>query len=162
MYRRILVPVDGSHTSVRGLEEAIRLAKDQRARLHLVHVIEEYVVAQSAGLEGTGFYTYDFIDSLRAEGKRIIANAIALASKRGVKADASTFESFSNRSSDHIIREAKKWRADLIVMGTHGRRGVNRLVLGSDAEIVVRTSPVPVLLVRSPERKAPARKKRTA
>ena len=161
MYRRILVPVDGSHTSARGLEEAIRLAKEQRARLRLVHVVEEYVVVQSAGLDGTGFYAGDLIDSLRDESKKIIANATALAGKRGVKADAATFESFSNRSSDYIIREAKKWHADLIVMGTHGRRGVNRLVLGSDAEIVVRTSPVPVLLVRSPERKAPARKRKT-
>jgi len=160
MYRRILVPVDGSHTSTRGLEEAIRLAKDQRARLRFVHVIEEYVVVQSASLDGTGFYANDLIDVLRAEGKKIIAKAIALARKAGVKADASTFESFTNRSSDCIIREAKKWRADLIVMGTHGRRGVNRLVLGSDAEIVVRTSPVPVVLVRSPARKVRKGKKK--
>jgi nucleotide-binding universal stress UspA family protein len=161
MYRRILVPVDGSHTSMRGLEEAIRLAKDQGARLRLVHVVEEYVVVQGTGVDGAGLYVSELIESLQAEGKKIVASAIALANKRGVKTDASTFESFTNRSSDYIIREAKKWHADLIVMGTHGRRGVNRLVLGSDAEIVVRTSPVPVLLVRSPERKAPARKRKT-
>jgi len=160
MYRRILVPVDGSHTSARGLEEAIRLAKDQRARLRLVHVVEEYVIVQSTGLNGNGFNTGDLIDVLQAEGKKIIAKAIALARKAGVKTDATVFESFANRSADYIIREAKKWHADLIVMGTHGRRGVNRLVLGSDAEIVVRTSPVPVLLVRSPERKARAGKKK--
>ena len=159
MYRRILVPVDGSHTSARGLEEAIRLAKDQRARLRLVHVIEEYVVVQSGALNGTAFYADDLIDLLRAEGKKIIAKASGLARKAGVKADAATFESLANRSSDCIIREAKKWHADLIVMGTHGRRGVNRLVLGSDAEIVVRTSPVPVLLVRSPKRKVRREKK---
>ena len=134
------------------------MAKDQRARLRLVHVIEEYVVLQSTGLDGTGFNGGNLIDVLTAEGKKIVAKAIALARKAGVKADAATFESFANRSADCIIREAKKWHADLIVMGTHGRRGVNRLVLGSDAEIVVRTSPVPVLLVRSPERKARAGK----
>ncbi len=161
MYRRILVPVDGSHTSMRGLQEAIRLAKVHGARLRLVHVVEEYVVVQSASLGETGFYAADLIDVLRAEGKKIIAKAIALARKAGVKADASTFESFDNRSSDCIIREAKKWHADLIVMGTHGRRGVNRLVLGSDAEIVVRTSPVPVLLVRSPEPTVRRGKKKT-
>ena len=159
MFRQILVPVDGSHTSARGLAVAIRLAKDQGAKLRLVHVVEEYVVVQSAGLNDGGLYTGDLIDSLQAEGKTIIAKALALAYKAGIKADASTYESFANRSSDCIIREAKKCHADLIVMGTHGRRGVNRLVLGSDAEIVVRTSPVPVLLVRSPERKARSAKK---
>jgi nucleotide-binding universal stress UspA family protein len=162
MYKRILIPVDGSDTSTRGLEQAIRLAKDQGARLRLVHVVEEYVVVQSAGVPEAGSYVGDLIDSLQAEGKKIIAKATALAGRRGVKADGVTFESFSSRSSDYIVREAKKWKADLIVMGTHGRRGVNRLVLGSDAEIVVRTSPVPVLLVRSPERKAPARRKKAA
>lgn len=158
MYKRILVPIDGSQTAARGLEEAIRLAKDQGARLRLVHVVEEYAVVQGAGLEVAGPYVSDLIDTLRAEGKKIIARASALAGRRGVKADGSALESFSSRSSDCIVREAKKWHADLIVMGTHGRRGVNRLVLGSDAEIVVRTSPVPVLLVRSAERKTPARK----
>jgi nucleotide-binding universal stress UspA family protein len=162
MYKRILVPVDGSDTSTRGLEQAIGLAKDQGARLRLIHVVEEYVVVQSAGVPEAGSYVGDLIDSLQAEGKKIIAKATALAGRRGVKADGVTFESFSSRSSDYIVREAKKWKADLIVMGTHGRRGVNRLVLGSDAEIVVRTSPVPVLLVRSPERKAPARRKKAA
>jgi nucleotide-binding universal stress UspA family protein len=161
MYKRILVPIDGSRTSARGLEEAIRWAKDQGARLRLVHVVEEYAIVQNAGLEVAGPYVSDLIDTLRAQGKKIIAKATALAGQRGVKADGSTFESFSNRSSDCIIREAKKWHADLIVMGTHGRRGVNRLVLGSDAEIVVRTSPVPVLLVRSTGRKAPAKRKKT-
>jgi nucleotide-binding universal stress UspA family protein len=52
-------------------------------------------------------------------------------------------------AADVIVREAKKQRADLIVLGTHGRRGMRRLVLGSDAEQVVRMSPVPVLLVRA-------------
>jgi nucleotide-binding universal stress UspA family protein len=160
MYRRILVPIDGSHTAARGLEEAIRLAKNQGARLRLVHVVEEYAVVANAGLDGAGLYLGDLIGLLQTEGKKIVAGAIALAKRRGVQADAATFESFSSRSSDFILGEVKKWRADLIVMGTHGRRGVNRLVLGSDAEIVVRTSPVPVLLVRDPDTKARARKKK--
>jgi nucleotide-binding universal stress UspA family protein len=56
------------------------------------------------------------------------------------------------------VREAKKCKADLIVMGTHGRRGFNRMVLGSDAEGVLRTALVPVLMVRSPEQKTRAKK----
>jgi nucleotide-binding universal stress UspA family protein len=51
--------------------------------------------------------------------------------------------------ADIVTRQARRWKADLIVMGTHGRRGVNRMIMGSDAELVVRNAPMPVLLVRS-------------
>ena len=58
-------------------------------------------------------------------------------------------EHFGGQAASLIVEDAKKWKADLIVLGTHGRRGIRRLVMGSDAEEIVRTSPVPVLLVRS-------------
>jgi nucleotide-binding universal stress UspA family protein len=150
MYQRILVPVDGSPTSLRGLEEAIKLAKEQRAALKLLHVVEEYPAVQG-GLYGAGAYAGDLLNTLRSEGERIIAEASALADRQGIKTEAAVMESLSSRSSEIIVQNAKAWRADLIVMGTHGRRGVSHLVLGSDAEIVVRTASVPVLLVRAPE-----------
>lgn len=150
MYQRILVPVDGSHTSTLGLQEAIRIAIDQRARLRIIHVVDDLVVAQNfEGFINTG----DLLGALRDAGKKTIQNALALARKHDVKAEASLFESLGGRVSEFIAKEAKKWRADLIVMGTHGRRGVTRMVLGSDAEAVLRVTPVPVLLVRSPDRK---------
>ena len=150
MYQRILVPVDGSHTSTLGLQEAIRIAIDQRARLRIIHVVDELVVAQNFdGFTNTG----DLIDALRDAGKKALENAVALARKHDLKAEASMFESLGGRISEIIVKEAKKWRADLIVMGTHGRRGVTRMVLGSDAEAILRATPVPVLLVRSPDRK---------
>jgi nucleotide-binding universal stress UspA family protein len=150
MYQRILVPVDGSHTSTLGLQEAIRIAIDQRARLRLVHVVDELVVAQNfEGYINTG----DLLDALRDAGKKALANALAMTRKHDLKAEASMFESLGGRIAEVIVKEAKKWRADLIVMGTHGRRGVTRMVLGSDAEAILRTTPVPVLLVRSPDRK---------
>jgi nucleotide-binding universal stress UspA family protein len=65
-----------------------------------------------------------------------------------VKVDTLLLETLGRRVADVIVREAKKWRADVIVLGTHGRSGLSRVVLGSDAELVVRESPVPVLLVR--------------
>ncbi|MCE9641480.1 MAG: universal stress protein [Betaproteobacteria bacterium] len=150
MYQRILVPVDGSHTSTLGLQEAIRIAVDRRARLRLISVVDEFIMAQNfEGLVNAS----DLIDALRDAGKRALNNAVALARKHGVKAEASMFETMGDRVSEVIVRDAKKWKADLIVMGTHGRRGVGRMVLGSDAEAVLRTSPVPVLTVRSPARK---------
>jgi len=147
MYQRILVPVDGSHTSTLGLQEAIRIAIDQRARLKLISVIDGFIIAQN--FEGM-INAKDMIDFLREASKRAISNALALAKKHDLNAEATTFETVGDRVAEVIVREAKKWKADLIVMGTHGRRGFNRLVLGSDAEGVLRHSPVPVLMVRSP------------
>ena len=150
MYQRILVPVDGSHTSTLGLQEAIRLALDQRARLRIVHVVDELLVAQNfEGYVNAG----ELIDSLEAAGKKALEKAAALARKHDLKAEATMFETVGGRVADVIIREARKWKADLIVMGTHGRRGLGRMVLGSDAEAVLRETRIPVLLVRAPERK---------
>ena len=147
MYQRILVPVDGSHTSTLGLQEAIRIAIDQRASLKLISVIDGFIIAQN--FEGL-IIADDMIDALRESGKKAINNALALVKKYDLKAEATTFETVGDRVAEVIVREAKKWKADLIVMGTHGRRGFTRLVLGSDAEGVLRSSPVPVLMVRSP------------
>jgi nucleotide-binding universal stress UspA family protein len=155
MYQRILVPVDGSHTSTLGLREAVRIALDQRARLRLISVVDEFIIAQNfEGMINAG----EMIDALRASGEKAIKNALALVKKHDLKAEATTFETVGDRVAEVIVREAKKWKADLIVMGTHGRRGFNRMVLGSDAESVLRHSPVPVLMVRSREAK-PRKKK---
>ncbi len=156
MYQRILVPVDGSHTSTLGVQEAIRIAIDQRARLRLISVVDEYVAVQN--FDGY-INTSELLEALRDAGKKAIANALALVRKRDIKADAAIHETLGGRVSDVIVREAKKWKADLIVMGTHGRRGLGRVVLGSDAEAVLRATPVPVLMVRSPAPRKRAPKK---
>ena len=155
MYQRILVPIDGSHTSTLRLQEAIRIAIDQRARLKLISVIDGLIIAQN--FEGM-INAKNMIDFLREASKKAIGNALALIKKHDLKAEASTFETVGDRVAEVIVREAKKWKADLIVMGTHGRRGFNRLVLGSDAEGVLRSSPVPVLMVRSPAPRARRKK----
>lgn len=147
MYKRILVPIDGSPTSNLGLDEAIRLAKDQGAKLRLFHLVNEYVAV--SGAEGTAWYAGDLIEALRQAGKKIIEKAEALARRNGLAPESVMLESFGGRAADFIVRQANDWKADLIVLGTHGRRGVKRLVMGSDAEQVVRTTRVPVLLVRS-------------
>ena len=149
VYKKILVPVDGSPTSMAGLNEALRLAKNQKARVRLVHIVDE--VAIFASSEG-GLNIEPVIESLKSGGKRILARAAKLAAARGVRAETEMVENATSRVADVLIGRARRWRAQLIVMGTHGRRGVNRLVLGSDAELVVRNSPVPVLLVRSARR----------
>jgi nucleotide-binding universal stress UspA family protein len=147
-YRRILAAVDGSNASNKGLREALRLAKEERAQLFIVHVVNEY---PAYAMPDAGAYAaVDIASLLRKSGEQILAKAKAAAEKQGVRPRAIARETIGGPAADAVVREAKKQRADLIVLGTHGRRGVRRLVLGSDAEQIVRTSPVPVLLVRAP------------
>lgn len=148
-YRKILVAVDGSAASAKGLREALRFAKTERARLFILHVVDEYPAF--AALDGmmAGAPGADLVPALREGGKRVLARAKRTAEKAGVPAKAILREMLSGPAAYPIVREARKVGADLIVLGTHGRRGVRRLVLGSDAEQVVRTASVPVLLVRA-------------
>tara|TARA_R110000824_G_scaffold399102_1_gene604037 strand:- start:86061 stop:86531 length:471 start_codon:yes stop_codon:yes gene_type:complete len=148
MYKRILVPVDGSQTSTLGLSEAIKLSKDQKAKLRLIHVVDELII--SGGLDGAAYYPGNLIEDLREEGKNILKAAETLVQKSSLNFDSVMLEDFGGQqTAGLIVGDAKKWKADLIVLGTHGRRGMKRLVMGSDAEEIVRTSPVPILLVRS-------------
>lgn len=146
MYRRILVPVDGSAASDAGRAQAIGLARTEGARLRFLNVVDE-----SLGMGSAGIGTVDMrglLQSMREFGEKSVEKAAALATKKGLRAEISIVPSRARHASDVILEEARKWRADLIVMGTHGRRGLNRLLLGSDAERVLRDTPVPLLLVR--------------
>lgn len=155
MYKRILVPVDGSRTSTLGLQEAIRLAKSSGAKLRLIHVVDESVVMQDSAY---AFGTEDMLGILKKGGQQALKHAQDLVKKHGVKVESTLIENFTGRVADIIVGDAKKWHADLIVMGTHGRRGFSHMVLGSDAELVIRSTPAPVLLVRG---SAPAKRKRS-
>ena len=145
-YKRILVPVDGSKTSNLGLREAIRLARGQHAKLQLVHVVDPHYALMGAAEAGAQIGS--IIQALKQGGRRILRNAEALVKRQRLACSGVLLETMTGPAADLIVRQAKKGRADLIVLGTHGRRGVSRLVMGSDAEQVVRTSPVPVMLVR--------------
>ncbi|MCO6428096.1 universal stress protein [Nitrosomonas communis] len=144
MYQKILVPVDGSTTSECALQEAIRLAQQQRAQLELVHVFEDvlYWVDES-------YINYaELQETIRASGEKILTQAQALVRQAGLTAETKLLEAKSQRIANIIVAEAERWQAELIVIGTHGRTGFSRLVLGSVAEGVVRTASMPVLLVR--------------
>jgi len=143
MYQRILVAVDGSSTSRAGLEEAIRLAKVTGGRMKVVHVLNVLIGAEY----GLGVNGDVVASSLRANGVEIVDDAAAVVRKSGVPFEQQIVESFG-RPADEIVRVAETWPADLVVIGTHGRRGLKRLAMGSDAELILRLSPVPVLMVR--------------
>jgi nucleotide-binding universal stress UspA family protein len=158
MYRRILVPVDGSTTSKLGLRHALGLARDQHARIRVLNVVDELSLVPM--MDGYPADITAVLESMREAGKKAVEEGSALAAKADVRADTAVVESRGHSVSDVILDDARKNRADLIVMGTHGRRGFNRLLLGSDAERVLREAPVPVLLVRGDqEKRRPARKK---
>ena len=146
-YRKILVPVDGSATSMKGMREAIRLAKAGGARVVLLHVVDEFVAF--SGMEISGGFVQELIEGLVSGGRRILEKARRDAARLGVKAQVVLRERVGGPAAYEIVRQAKKNGCDLIVIGTHGRRGMRRLALGSDAELVVRNSSVPVLLVRA-------------
>lgn len=152
MYRRILVPLDGSATSERGLREAIALASGQqeKSRLALLHVVDDF----SMLVEMSAVASYqELLEGMRRYGQDVLAKAKAAAADAGIEADSTLREVSQGRIADVIVSEARSASCDLIVMGTHGRRGFSRVAMGSDAEQVVRASPVPVLLVRLEEAK---------
>jgi nucleotide-binding universal stress UspA family protein len=155
MYKKILVPVDGSSASMQGLREAVQFAKDQKARLRIIHVVDETVLAQyPEALDATGQLLATFID----DGKKTLNDAVTLAKRQGIKAEYVLYTKLLGPLSDLILREAKKWQADIIVMGTHAQSGIQHFFVGSAAETIARSTRLPVLLIHG----APAAKRKRA
>ncbi len=146
MYARILVPVDGSPTSEAGLAEAIRLARSSRGALRLLHVVDDMPPLPMSAINGVAMP--DLSALARERGDALLARCVAQAREAGVAAEPLLVEGLGRHLADFVGDQVRSWNADLIVLGTHGRRGVGRLLVGSDAEQVVRVAPVPVLLVR--------------
>ncbi len=142
MYQHILIPVDGSPTSECALEEALKLAQQQNAQLELVFVVENLL-----NKEGYVIYT-ELQETIRSKGNKILTQAQKVVQQAGMTAEIKLLEASNDRISDIILTEAKRWQADLIVIGTHGRTGFSRLIFGSVAEGVVRKAHIPVLLIR--------------
>jgi len=152
MYQRILVPVDGSATAERGVREAISLAAGLNTRLLFLHVVDDYTTLS----EMTSAAGYDeMLRGLRQYGLDVLAKAKQAAEAASVHCETLLREVTGKRVSDVIVEQVAQHGCDLILMGTHGRRGFSRLTLGSAAEGVARISPVPVLLVRLEEAKTP-------
>jgi nucleotide-binding universal stress UspA family protein len=145
MYKRILVPIDGSEASKRGLKEAIALASSLEATLVLQHVVIDlpWLVEMSASLNSAAVRR-----DLVLYAENLLAEAKQQAAAQGVAVETVVTETFTGRAAESIGEACKKNGCDLIIMGTHGRKGLGRLVLGSDAAAVVQSSDVPVLLVR--------------
>lgn len=144
MYQHILVPIDGSPTSELALKEALKFAQQQNAQLELVHVLQDIWYFD----EGSMLNYAELLESMRSSGKKILAQAQILAQQTGITVKIKLLEAGGERIASVIVEEAKRCSAELIIIGTHGRSGFSRLLLGSIAEGVVRTSHIPVLLIR--------------
>jgi len=145
MYKRILVPIDGSSTSDRALQEAIKLIDTQPAQLRLVHVVDDLQF-----LDAEGYVDYAELRELtRTIGRRALTKAEEIAKQADITVESALLDTNGERIAQVINAEAESWSADLIVIGTHGRSGFSHLLFGSVAEGVVRGASVPVLLVRS-------------
>ncbi len=147
MYAHILVPVDGSATSERGLDEAIALATRLGATLHLINVVDAHRLIGEVSVYSP---PEQLLEDWREAGERLVAACVDRARAKGVAADGVVRLDPKQRVHEMILTQARDCHAELIVMGTHGRRGLHRLTMGSDAELVVRDCGIPVLLVRGP------------
>ena len=142
MFKRIVVAVDGSATSNKALDLALQVARESDGCLRLVHSFDE--LAYLNGFE----VLPQLIADAREYAGEILRDGQKLATNHRVSADARLLEAPGRRLGELVGEAARDFHADLIVLGTHGRRGIGRVALGSGAEQVIRCAPVPVLAVR--------------
>ncbi len=145
-WKRILCPVDFSETSRAALEEALEMARKCDGTVHLLHVLER----PAGGRRGEGVGAVDPLEDLGREAQGWLARWRNEAERRllGRVTTALAAEAAGGDTAAEVARVAREGDFDLVVMGTHGRRGIRRLVLGSVAELVVRSAPCPVLVIR--------------
>jgi len=150
MFKKILVALDGSDTANLALKEAITLAKEGNSKVRGVFVVDAYHVAPEVEF----ITVQEVVDSMRSEAKIILEKAQKKLDLADIKADTKILETDASegRIAEAIAREAKNWSANLIVVGTHGRRGFSHFLLGSVAESIVRVATKPVLLIRGKNR----------
>ncbi len=148
MYSRLLVALDGTETSRLALAHATHLARLTGASVVLLHVLETF--KHISGFETAELFIHDVLPHMRASGRALLDDAATRLRAEGIDVETVLLENTTERVSDAIVRQAVESHCDLVLLGTHGRRGMDRLLLGSDAEQVVRIAPVPVLLVRKP------------
>lgn len=145
MYKKILVAIDGSDVAHGAFEAALQLAKAENTQLFVLYVIEyPKFYMPDVGYDPTPIY-----DALVAEGDRVTQQASDRLKKEGINGQAGVADNFltGKTTAEQIQHTADTFQADIVVLGTHGRSGFKRLVLGSVAEAFVRLSTRPVLLV---------------
>ncbi len=148
MYKRIIVAIDDSATSNKALNDAAQLATSVGAALCIVHAEDESLLEHSAISTGTLIDVDEVEAEIRAGGMQLLNGAAAHVARHGITAEKRLIESSSKRVPEMITECARDWEADLVIVGTHGRRGMERLLVGSVAEKLVRVANTSLMLVR--------------
>jgi nucleotide-binding universal stress UspA family protein len=138
-FRRILIALDDSAIATHAVEVGTELAMALKAQAAFVYVIDPARAFQP----DSGIPAAEWLATLKREGESLLATA----AQRTAEPPAWRFLR-EGKPADQILAAAREWEADVIVIGTHGRSGISRLVLGSTAESVVRHAPCPVLIIR--------------
>ncbi|HWX02419.1 universal stress protein [Collimonas sp.] len=162
MYKKILLAIDGSPTSDKVLTEVANVAAPG-AVIRVMHVVED-PVTRLPSLYGE-YYDVELVrEALLAEGHKLLAQAGSRLSAKGFDVETRLVDlrELGGGIPEAIKAESDAWGANLTILGTHGRRGMRRLLLGSVAEQFMRISDGPVLLVRSGEQPAVPARRRTA
>lgn len=147
MYKRILVPTDGSALSQKAIQGAVDLAKAVGAEVVALHVVPRYPTSYLDGAMTRSAAEVAQIEKHWADdGQAMVDAAGALAAQAGVKVKAVTMH--SDLVAEAILAAARKHDCDLVVMASHGRRGVRRLLLGSETQHVLTHGNIPVLVLR--------------
>ena len=148
MYKHILLPTDGSTLSEKAVKQCIRLAKSIGAKITAINVAPEYQMMMDEGyvMPNAPLLRKRFEEETGKRSKKLLAEVKASASAAGVDCDSVSV--ISGVPYDAIIKQAKKAKCDLIMMASHGRKGLSSILLGSETAKVLTHSTIPVLVVR--------------
>lgn len=162
MFKKILVAFDGSDAARQGLTTGFALAADQRAELFVLHVLDGMPAGWSAYVDEQfrPARVEAMLLGLRVSGQRVLDEAQAMGPRQGLVATPLLVDARGRSVADVILAQVREIGADVVVLGTHGRKGMSRLVMGSAAEHVLRHAEVPVLLVRAPSPVVAGRRER--
>ncbi len=149
MYNHIIVAVDNSDTSRLALNEAILLAKDQHTKLALVHIVD----LSFAGEGGMWIGLEEYLQSVREAANLLINKLEKIVKDAGIKIETYLVEmtGSNGRIAEEIVAAVRRLHGDLLIIGTHGRSGFRRFLLGSIADEVIHIANTPILLVRGQE-----------
>ncbi|MBX3679357.1 universal stress protein [Cognatazoarcus halotolerans] len=146
MYQHILISVDDSHTSGKALEKAIEICKGSAATLEIVHAVDESIFAHIR--ETTLIDKGAALKAVMLEGEETLAKAVKVATDAGLSPKSQLLSSNTLHAADQVAAHVAKSDADLLIVGSHGRRGIQRMLLGSVAEKLLRKVEISVLVVR--------------
>jgi len=139
--KKILVPTDGSDPSMRAAEFAVNLAKHFESEIVAIYVIDRVILEEVSKVHER----HELEEEIKRKAERCLNYIVKLAEKKGLKARSILVE---GQPHDQIVRHAESLEADIIIMGSRGRRGMNRILIGSVAERVIEYAPCPVLVIK--------------